>query len=123
MDADEIFPLTEDNILRLIEHRVYRDQPAQAGGKRRAERWPFPGTVELWLKTDDYEQHMLASCVNLSAQGVGIRCDLPVEAGVLLPIAVHQPEASYHGHAIVRHCTHVRDGYYIGLEFSFTNDD
>jgi len=86
-------------------------------------RWPFPGTVELWIpQADGTELYTLATSMNLSLQGIGIRCEEPLAPGLELGIAVHEPEVSFHGHAIVRHCTEIQDDYLVGLQFIFEDE-
>jgi hypothetical protein len=57
--------------------------------------------------------------LNLSLGGVGLRCDEPLSPGLELAIAVHEPEVSLHGRAVVRHCTGMRGDYLIGVEFLY----
>ena len=93
-----------------------------APGKRRVPRWPFPGVVELWLPDQNGDpQHSLATSINLSLHGIGIRCDEPLEPGVEIEIAFHEPEVSFHGRAVVRHTTQIESDYLIGLQFVFKN--
>ena len=85
-------------------------------------RWPFPGTVELWIpEGDGTERYELATSLNLSLVGVGIRCDESLESGVELAIAIHEPEVSFHGRAVVRHCTEMESDFLVGLEFLFSD--
>jgi hypothetical protein len=89
-------------------------------GRRRAPRWPFPGTVELWIpEADGQERYTLATSLNLSLQGMGMRCDEELSEGTELAIAIHEPEVSFHGRAVVRHCTEFEGEYLIGLQFLF----
>lgn len=120
MDALEFCPLTKGALGELLSAR----HPSSVGDKkterRQMPRWPFPGTVELWVPDESgIEQHVLATSINLSLQGVGIKIDddLPLDTNV--GIAIHEPEVSLHGRAFVRHCTPIDDGYYIGLSFAF----
>jgi hypothetical protein len=120
MDADEIYPLSRDAIRNLLQARQSDETDSGPLGKRRLPRWPFPGTIELWLPTPGgREEHMLGTLRDLSETGVGMRGDVEVKTGQVLSIAVHQPEASFHGQATVRHCTAHGTGYYVGLEFKF----
>jgi hypothetical protein len=120
MDADDIYPLTREAVRNLLETRRRADALPGDLGKRLLPRWPFPGTVQLWLpNSDGSEEHLLATLHDLSERGVGMRCDQKLELGQTLAIAIHQPEASFHGRATVRHCTPRRSGYHIGMEFNF----
>lgn len=120
MTVSEFQPLTRATIGRLLRGRALPGPGAGLHRRRRMPRWPFSGQVEMWLpEQGGGESLLLATCENLSAGGVGVRCDEPLEPGTELPIAVHQPEASFHGRAVVRHCTRMGDACYIGLEFRF----
>lgn len=89
--------------------------------RRGIKRWPFPGTVELWIpEADGTERYALATSLNLSLQGVGIRTDEPLPVGTKMAIALHEPEVSFHGHAVVRHCTPIEDDYLMGMQFEYT---
>ena len=123
MDATEICPLTEEAIAKLLGDRNITPPDPKDNGRRRTPRWPFPGTVELWVQGEDgLEEHRLATCLNLSLGGLGMLSDFDLPVGLELPLAIHQPEMSFHGHAAVRHCTTVEPGYYIGLKFLFGKD-
>jgi hypothetical protein len=120
MDADEIVPLTREALRNLLASRLQTGQAAEELARRRLPRWPFPGAVELWVADPGGpDKHIIATLHDLSEGGVGVRCDVTVAAGTTLPIAVHQPEISFHGHAMVRHCTPRGRGYLLGLEFQF----
>ncbi len=120
MDADEILPLTREAIIGLLVSRQESDAQDGDPGNRGKPRWAFPGAVEMWV-TDStgLETHLLGVCQNLSEGGVGVRCDEELEVGATLPIAVHQPEASFHGRGIVRHCTPRGQSLLVGIEFIF----
>lgn len=120
MDATEIIPLTEEAVGKLLVDRDPREVDPSANGKRAVARWPFPGTVELWLPGEDgVEQLDFATCLNLSRQGLGMLYEEPIPVGLELAIAIHQPEASLHGRAVIRHCTPTDTGYYVGAQFLF----
>ena len=120
MDTTEICPLTQEAIVNLLTDREPRRLDATPVGRRKAARWPFPGTVELWIPDEaGLEQYCLATSLNLSVYGVGIRCDEALSPGLELAIAIHEPEASLHGKAVVRHCTEMGDEYLAGLQFLF----
>ena len=93
--------------------------PPQAGNAARP-RWPFPGTVELWVANENgVDELRFGTCLNLSPNGIGITTDFELEPGLELPLAIHQPEVSLHGRAAIRHCNEIESGYYMGLEFLF----
>lgn len=120
MKTDEFVHLSRQAVQRLLEERQQSDPvPASAGPERRRHpRWPFPAPVELWVPGEDgIDEHVLGTCKDLSCGGVGISCDCELPVGVTLPIAIHQPEVTFHGYAIVRRCMRGPDGYHVGLEF------
>ena len=118
MDADEIILLTTKTIDSMVSAHRTSDGPPDQPGKRGSTRWPFPGTTQLWLAEEGgAERLVIGTCCNLSGGGLGIRTDEPLPVGVTAPIAIHLPQATYQGKAIVRHCTEKGKGYYAGLEF------
>ena len=120
MDATEIKPLTEEAVASILADQEGEIPGNLDYGRRRAPRWPFPGTVEMWLPDGTgAEQLALATCLNLSRHGLGMLNEEPLPIGLEFALAVHQPEASLHGWALVRHCTETEAGYYIGVEFLF----
>lgn len=120
MDAMEIYRLTEKAIDRLLSEQEQDRDTATAACRRRTKRWPFPGTVEMWLPDENgVEQIALGSCVNLSREGLAMLYEEALPLGLEMAMAVHQPEASLHGRAVVRHCSAKDAGYYIGIEFLF----
>lgn len=120
MDAEEIISLSAESIADLVRDHRSTEGPAGAAGHRRAPRWPFPGAMQFWLPSSSGAEKLLfGTCCNISAHGLGARTELPLEVGVTLPIAIHLPQASYHGKATVRHCTAKGNGYFVGMEFSF----
>ena len=120
MDATEIRRLTEDAVAELLAGRQVRAADSSADARRKTPRWPFPGQVQLWITDDDgVEQLSFATCVDLSLHGLGMLYEDALPPGLELALAIHQPEASLHGHGVVRHCTEREAGYYIGVEFLF----
>ena len=120
MNATEFCPLTETAVRNLLTGRELKLPDATSYARRRESRWPFPGTVELWVPDEAaVERYVLGTCLNLGMSGLGISCDEQLPVGMVLGLAVHQPEVSMHGRAVVRHCTGIPDGYFIGLEFVF----
>lgn len=124
MDAENIVKLTPAAIRDLLEAQHVPTHAKQTPGKRRAERWPFAGTVEVWLPESCYgEQHVLATLHNLSQGGFAMRTRRPIPTETRVQMAIHQPLQSVYGHAIVRHCTRAAVGYLVGAEFIFMADD
>lgn len=116
----EICPLTQNALADLLTKRLARQGYASSDCRRSAARWSFPGTVELWIPGPDGENYGLATSINLSTTGIGIRLDEWIEPGTVVGMAVHEPEMSFHGRAVVRHCTATERGYFLaGLEFLF----
>jgi hypothetical protein len=119
MDVSEICPLTQSAVAQLLTSRMAALGDLDAC-RRSAVRWSFPGTVELWIPGPCGEEYELATSVNLSTTGVGLRLDQGIAAGTKLGIAIHEPEVSFHGRAVVRHCTEIEEGHHLaGLEFLF----
>ncbi len=118
VDDKEFVVLTAESIHKLLHSD--RAEPAERRRRRerrRVERWPFPGPVQLWVKDlDGEETEVLATCENLNEWGIGISAPRPFEVGARLPIAIHQPEATYHGEGVVRHCTPSNGVYFVGIE-------
>lgn len=124
MDAEQIVKLTPAAIQELLGTQSIKAEAKQASGHRRSERWPFPGTVEVWLPSSCYgEQHVLATLHNLSLHGLAMRTRRPIPTETRLSLALHQPAMSVYGHAVVRHCTRAHVGYLVGVEFCFFPDE
>lgn len=120
METAEICPLTEDAVARLLACRVGEQRKPKEEGRRKAVRWPFPATAELWVPDENgLEHYALATALDLSVHGVGIRCEERLAVGLELAIAIHEPEMSFHGRGVVRHCTEIEEEYLVGLEFLF----
>lgn len=124
MDAEQIVKLSPAAIEQLLGSQHIKAEPKQPAGKRRAERWPFPGTVEVWLPDECYgERHILATMHNLSIHGLAMRTRRPIPTDTRISLAIHEPQLSCYGHAVVRHCTRATVGYLIGVEFVFYSDE
>jgi hypothetical protein len=121
MDATEFCKLGPQSIARLLAGRQKNARPGHWHGRRNAPRWPFPSTVELWLPgADGEDRYCLATSINLSTTGIGLKVDEPLAPGTELSLAVHEPEMSFHGRAVVRHCAHTDHGFCVaGLQFIF----
>lgn len=124
MDAEKIVRMTVESLREMLECRHPGSTNAGRAGMREEERWPFPGTVEVWLPEGSYgERHVLATLHNLSVHGLAMRARRPIPTDTKLSIALHQPELSVYGEAIVRHCTRAHPGYLVGLEFVFGDEE
>jgi hypothetical protein len=120
VQTDEFIPLTEQALLELLADRYAAKVTAEPEGRRRQPRWPFPGTVELWLTNAAGEQeHVLGRALNLSLAGIGVLLEEDVRLGQEVNLAIHQPEATFYGKAVVRHATLTEHGVRAGLEFVF----
>ncbi len=120
MKVTEICLLTEEAVAKLLADRQLKAPDVKGNGRRSTPRWPFPGTVELWIpEGGGPARHALATSLNLVLHGVGIRCDEPLSPGLELAIAIHEPEVSFHGRGVVRHCTEIEDEFLVGVEFLF----
>jgi len=123
MDAEQIVKLSPDAITAMVRQYQVACHHNTMPGQRREDRWPFPGTVEVWLPDECYgERHLLATLHNLSSHGLAMRTRRPVPTDTRLSLAIHQPELSCYGHAVVRHCTRAPVGYLVGVEFVFTEE-
>jgi hypothetical protein len=118
--ADEFVTITESVVYRLLSERFGYTEEGYRDGQRARPRWPFPGTVELWLtEADGAETCQLARALNLSPGGVGIITEEPMEADCTLRVCIHQPEVTLMGDAVVRHCNPIENGYHCGLQFAY----
>ncbi len=124
MDAERIVKISPDSIRELIDSHQVKAVPKQANKLRREERWPFPGTVEVWLPEQCYgDRHVLATLHNLSPHGLAMRSRRPMDRDLKIALAIHQPELSCYGNAVIRHCTRAAAGYLIGIEFIFETEE
>ena len=124
MDAENIVKLTPAAIQNLIDAQGAKAASKWSGSARREERWPFPGTVEVWLPDGCYgERHVLATLHNLSPHGLAMRARRPIDKDTKISFALHQPTLSCYGNGVVRHCTRAHVGYLIGVEFSFAAEE
>jgi hypothetical protein len=57
--------------------------------------------------------------VNISETGVGLRCDEQLQVGDSMEVAVHVPEMTLCGQAVVRFCAEAGDDFIIGMEFQY----
>ncbi len=124
MDAEKIVKMCPDVIHEMVESVQVATHGKVMSDKRSTERWPFPGTCELWLPDECYgEQHLLATLHNLSNSGLAMRTRRPIPSNTAITIAIHLPHLSAHGRAIVRHCTRAPYGYLVGVEFTFRDEE
>ena len=120
MQSAEVTTLTKRSMSTLMAERRKRSRGVVRKCQRKTPRWPFPGTVQLWTHDGERERLIFATSLNLSSQGIGLRCEEPLECGDEMIIAVHEPEISFQGRAVVRHCRETDDGWYhIGLQFIY----
>ncbi len=118
MDAEKIVKISPDVIATLLSIPATQTAAKDEGGRRSENRWPFAGAVEVWLPDSCYgERHMLATLHNLSLHGLAMRTRRPIPQDTQISLAIHQPQLSCYGHAIVRHCARAHVGYLIGAEF------
>lgn len=124
MEAEQITKITPASVQAMLDDRATAAHSKLVPGNRKNERWPFAGTVEVWLPDECYgERHVLATLHNLSSNGLAMRSRRPIPTSTRLSLAVHQPERSCYGDAVVRHCTRAAVGYLIGVEFDFSQPD
>ena len=122
MDAEKILKLSPAVLDELLALRRVSMMDKPTVQRRSEERWPFPGTVEVWLPDQCYgDRHLLATLHNLSVSGLAMRTRRVVPTDTRISLAIHQPEMSCYGDAIVRHCTRAPVGYLVGVEFLFNN--
>lgn len=120
LDINEFSQLTQDALVEILAPHDGPGSQYTNPGRRSLSRWPFPATVELWVPVRrGRDEYVLATCMNLSTRGIGIRTNEELQPDTELAIAVHQPEKTLYGRATVRHCTETTDGFYVGLEFLF----
>ena len=120
MDVSEFVKLTPEAIADLIKGKTSSSEDPKCENNRRELRWPFRGTVELWVPDQNGDEiHTLATALNISANGLAILSDIELEIGQSMAIAVHLPEATYYGHASAKHATESPVGYIIGMQFNY----
>lgn len=124
MEAQEIVKLTPESIQELLSSQLGEQGAGPRREQRRNARWPFPGAVEVWLpETTLGEPHMLATLHNLSTSGLAMSTQRSLTSGTRIEIAIHLPEMTCFGAAIVRHCTHSPESYLVGVEFIFDAEE
>ncbi len=122
MPTDEIVKLTRKQVSRLIRRRMKAaGQDFEGSERRRATRWPFPGTVELRHADGSDPNNWFASCRDISEGGMGMRTDAYFAPGTMLDISVHLPEQTFYGQATVRYCKEIESSseYLMGVQFVF----
>ena len=119
MNTDELVQLTRGAIHDLLRSRC--EEHAQFGPQERRHnaRWPFPGTIEIHPAGAPAHEQSFGTCRNLSETGMGMSCERFFEPEAILEIAVHLPEATLVGHAVVRYCMKTPRGFMTGIEFQF----
>lgn len=119
--ADEFVTISEEVVFKLLSERYGYTEEGFRDGQRARPRWPFPGTVELWLTDPSGEEsYLLARALNLSPGGVGILVEEPMDPDRRLRVCIHQPEMTLMGDVVVRHCNAIENGYHCGLQFSYS---
>lgn len=120
LNDSEISRLTEEAVAKLLKGRATGRPERPTEENRQHPRWPFLGQVQLWFTDGNGRESIdFASCVDLSLRGLGMLFADSLSVKTELTLTVHQPEASLHGRGIVRHCSEIEEGYYIGIEFVF----
>ena len=117
VEDKEFVALNAETIQTLLESGRQQQADRRNRERRREKRWPFPGTVQLWVRNpagEEFEIH--ATCQNLNEAGLGLICEQGFEVGMIVPIAIHQPDATYHGTGVIRHCTPSDGAYFLGVE-------
>ncbi len=117
VEDKEFVALNAETIQTLLQSGARERSDRRGRERRREKRWPFPGTVQLWLRDragEEFEVH--ATCQNLNEAGLGLLCDRGFEVDMVVPIAIHQPDATYHGTGVIRHCTPSDGAYFVGVE-------
>jgi hypothetical protein len=113
----EFIALNKKTIAKLMDER--RSSQGKSGGcRRRVPRWPFLAPVQIWADNGAGEElEYSATCHDLNENGIGLYCERSFEVGVRVPLAIHQPEATYHGEGVIRHCAPSNGEYFLGVEF------
>lgn len=121
MKTEEIVKLSREAILGLIESRQAAGQlqPFAGPERRRAQRWPFPGQVEVRAAGDDTAPAAYFECRDLSESGMGMCGDTHFPVGTMIELSLHLPELSFYGQAVVRYCMETSRGHMMGVEFVF----
>lgn len=126
MRTDEIVRLTRKRVVGLCKAREEAARAARpehdvfdGPEKRRRHRWAFKGAVELWPDGGDGRTVTHGTCMNLSENGIGLSCDEYIAPSTVMEVAVHLPEMTLCGRAVVRYCAEVRKQFMVGLEFLF----
>jgi hypothetical protein len=86
------------------------------GNRRRDERHPISGTVNVTVK-NQYGQlsTRTCKCLNLSATGLALESEeaIPISSAAYLYSSQHGMK----GFAAVRHCLRHGSGYHVGMQF------
>ena len=70
----------------------------------------------LWEDADGHEHVSQAKIVDISPDGIGLRCDQPIPPRS--QIFCNDEKLGLRGRGTVRHCTYMKGKYQIGVEFS-----
>lgn len=117
----EIMPLNRGALESLLHGKPLAALDDDERARRASRRWPFQSPVEMWVpEGNGYEHHLLGTCYNLSSTGMGVVSEESLIPGMELNMAVHQPEVTFHGRAVVKHCSVVDvDTFLIGMQFLY----
>jgi PilZ domain len=118
MNTDEIIQLTRESIRDLVYSRQAEVDSLPGHTRRRTPRWPFPGTVGIH-PTDGTNGQWFATCRDISETGLGMCGEHYFYPDTIVEIAIHLPEATLYGRAVVRYCQQTPSGYMTGVEFTF----
>ena len=114
-------PLTPDELNQLLEAAHCDDGPDPAGkpedGCRHEPRVTFDTPIVIHLASEEYAPRK-AFLKDVSANGVGVLCTIPISIGAHCMIHLPQKDATDATVlAEVRHCTPTPDGrYYVGFK-------
>src|SRR2546423_1506681 len=89
--ASEICELTKQSITNLLQERRRSPGTHSARERRAVTRSAFPSAVELWIPDANKERYALATAVDLSAVGIGLRSEEELPTGMRVGLAVHEP--------------------------------
>ncbi|MCL2330022.1 MAG: PilZ domain-containing protein [Phycisphaerae bacterium] len=122
MSTQEIVNLTQKRITEIV---VARQEAGLLPSelvpveRRHGDRWPFRGAVELWPEGMDGRSLTHGTCLNIGDSGMGLCCDEYHAPGETMEVAIHLPEMTLCGQAVVRYCSQVRNQFMVGMEFIY----
>ncbi|HOB73210.1 MAG TPA: PilZ domain-containing protein [Phycisphaerae bacterium] len=121
METEEIVKLSREAVINLIKTRrsTVHIEPFAGPERRRSPRWPFPGQVEVRVADDEQCPPGFFDCRDLSETGMGMCGDHHYPVGTVIELALHVPELTLYGRAVVRYCMQTSRGHMMGVEFLF----